>query len=176
MTYRAAPGDPPAKVVNGRVVYTESRTQHFYSPSSVPVVAYADGIVVQAATKPRINGDVWIHHPELGKVTRYAHLRDLQVTKGQAVAAGQVVGTMHSGSGTPFRHLHFEVLTAGKKGSQEDPAPWLAQAEVRGPGPSSSPARPRPATSDATKRGATGSPTWATLLLLLPFALRSTRG
>lgn len=129
ITYRALPSDPPPKVVNGKVVYTSNRTKHYFSPPGRVVTATEDGVVVQAKKKPGIGGDVWVHHPLSNNVTRYAHLSSIAVKVGQQVREGQPLGVWGAGHGTPFVHLHFELLTAGKKNSQRDPAPYLSGAE-----------------------------------------------
>jgi len=69
------------------------------------------------------HGGVWTH---------YAHLSKVYVTRGQHVAAGQIVAAVGN-SGDVVRgphgdgsHLHFEVATkASIYGSQINPAPWL---------------------------------------------------
>lgn len=125
VTYRARAGDPPAqRNAAGRVVYTPNRTKNYYSPDGVPVLAAASGVVVQAhADRGAINGDVWIHHPQLELVTRYAHLSRVAVSVGDELAAGQAMGTWGAGDNTPFIHLHFEALRAGVHNSQFNPAP-----------------------------------------------------
>ena len=87
ITYRALPVDPP---YTGR--YTAMRTPGFFSPPVLPVLATEDGKVVQAGIKPRIMGDVWVHHEASGRVTRYAHLSRVAVKEGQLVKQGQPLG------------------------------------------------------------------------------------
>lgn len=148
MSYRAIPSDPPPKRVGKRIVYTATRTAKFYSPRGMPVLATESGLVVQAKKKKGIGGDVWLHHEDTGRVTRYAHLSSLAVRVGDRVREGQMLGLWGAGPGTPFIHLHFELLTAGKKNSQEDPASYLASAS---PGP-----QVRPKVAASSKGGAAG--------------------
>lgn len=170
MLYPTAPGDPryPGK-------YTADRSRAYYSgPLGVPVLAAEDGVVVQSADKSRINGDVWVHHEGSGLVTRYAHMvRGSRAVKvGDRVVAGQRLGTMGAGAGTPLRHLHFEVLTAGRKNSQQNPAPLLRGAEVvpwtlaRSRELRSGPTRTvvRPGEDDDKARGESG---WLWVLLMV---------
>jgi len=166
LTYRALPTDPPYK---GH--YTAMRSREFFSPPVLPVVATEDGEVVQAGIKRGIGGDVWLHHKASGRVTRYAHLSRVAVKVGQQVTQGQPLGIWGAGHGTPFIHLHFELLTAGKKDSQEDPAPYLASADAGPAGEAGSSASS--AASSATTRATTrGGLAW---LLILIGALVSTR-
>lgn len=168
ITYRAAPGDPPAKVKNGKVVYTANRTKSFFSPPGLVVRSTEPGVVVQAKVKPGIGGDVWVHHPSSGNVTRYAHLSRIAVKVGQQVDEGQALGVWGAGAGTPFVHLHFELLTAGKKDSQRDPSGYLADATQ---GPAVTP-RPLEAVAQAASTAVAGGWPW---LLLLIGVLGSTR-
>ena len=70
------------------------------------------------------------HNGEDGSVfyTFYAHMRDnsLQVTKGQKVLLGQVIGTQGSTGNSTGDHLHFEVRTSGGSNKYAvNPAPYL---------------------------------------------------
>jgi murein DD-endopeptidase MepM/ murein hydrolase activator NlpD len=167
ISYRARVGDPAPKVVKGRVVYTASRTKNFYSPPGRVVVSTEPGVVVQAKMKPGINGDVWVHHPASGNVTRYAHLSAIGVKVGDQVREGQPLGVWGAGEGTPFVHLHFELLTAGKKNSQRDPAQYLAGATPGAPA--------RPTQADELVRSPSAALKGGFLWLLLIGALASTR-
>lgn len=55
--------------------------------------------------------------------TTYNHLSALQVTSGQSVDAGTVIGFVGSTGLSTGPHLHFEVLVDG---TYTDPMPWLA--------------------------------------------------
>lgn len=80
------------------------------APAGQPVHASADG-VVRAVIKSRkgLGNVVEIDHGN-GYVTRYAHLADIEVSKGRKVKKGTKIG--HVGvSGNSFApHLHYEVL------------------------------------------------------------------
>lgn len=112
--------------------YTANRTKLFYSPDAGVACAYADGVVVQAAVKRVIQGDVWVHHEELGIVTEYAHLSAVHVKVGDRVVGGQPVGVIGASSNTPWIHLHFARLRAGVRGSYHDPLPGLRGATLLG--------------------------------------------
>ena len=95
------------------------------------VMAVADGEVTHSGWQNGYGNCVEIkHNGEDGSIfyTFYAHMRDnsLQVTKGQKVVLGQVIGTQGSTGNSTGDHLHFEIRTNG--GSNQyaiDPAPYL---------------------------------------------------
>ena len=60
-------------------------------------------------------------------MTRYLHLNSIIVKPGQAVRAGQMIGTMgYTGAVIPVgpqgAHLHFEIIIGGQR---VDPEPYL---------------------------------------------------
>ncbi|OHA76340.1 MAG: hypothetical protein A3H01_01245 [Candidatus Wildermuthbacteria bacterium RIFCSPLOWO2_12_FULL_40_9] len=88
-----------------------------YDDYGDPVYAVASGMVVYAKTVP---GDVWwgnvimIRHDNIngtGVITSmYAHLRDINVSEGNVVGSGQVIGTIGKGYDDKLpSHLHFEI-------------------------------------------------------------------
>jgi murein DD-endopeptidase MepM/ murein hydrolase activator NlpD len=83
----------------------------FAVPDGTPVHAAAAGTVVTSAflsTDPA--GEmISIAHPD-GSLTRYMHLSQRAVTKGQAVRAGQLIGySGHTGIKQSAAHLHFDL-------------------------------------------------------------------
>ena len=80
---------------------------------------------------PQVGGcgwDVDIRHD--GDVfTRYCHmLRRPEVTTGQAVAAGDVIGVVGSSGNSSAPHLHFEIRVGGQDATAAavDPVPFMA--------------------------------------------------
>lgn len=73
-----------------------------------PVIAAADGKVIDASYDPGLGNCVTIQHSH-GFLTRYGHLRSFRVTKGQQVVQGQPVGTLGNTGKTTGPHLHYEV-------------------------------------------------------------------
>jgi murein DD-endopeptidase MepM/ murein hydrolase activator NlpD len=78
-----------------------------------PVVATSPGTVVYAGTRSGYGYTVEIDHGH-GFKTRYAHLRDIQVQRGDSVAIGQRIGSMGSTGRSTATHLHYEVWFRGR--------------------------------------------------------------
>lgn len=86
-------------------------------PVGTPIVAAADGVVVEANSSSRW-GHGWgyyvlVLHDD-GKKTIYAHLSKVLVRPGQRVQAGQTVGNMGSTGHSTGSHLHFGVMVNGR--------------------------------------------------------------
>ena len=78
------------------------------------VVASLDGKVVFAGRKGKYGNLIRIQHPN-GYETRYAHLSNIKVQKGQHIKKGQLIGLVGSTGRSTGPHLHFELLKNGKK-------------------------------------------------------------
>jgi murein DD-endopeptidase MepM/ murein hydrolase activator NlpD len=78
-----------------------------------PVVATSPGTVGFAGVKSGYGYVVEIDHGH-GFKTRYAHLRDIQVSRGERVAIGQRIGSMGSTGRSTGTHLHYEVWFRGR--------------------------------------------------------------
>jgi murein DD-endopeptidase MepM/ murein hydrolase activator NlpD len=78
-----------------------------------PVYAAGDGIVVFRGRQNGYGKVIYIDHGS-GVVTRYAHLRDIDVENGQAVRADEPIGEVGSTGRTTGPHLHFEVRIDGR--------------------------------------------------------------
>jgi murein DD-endopeptidase MepM/ murein hydrolase activator NlpD len=59
-----------------------------------------------------------------GFVTRYAHLDEVKVHRGQKISKGIVIGTVGSSGGSIAPHLHYEII---RDGEQVDPAPYMME-------------------------------------------------
>jgi murein DD-endopeptidase MepM/ murein hydrolase activator NlpD len=81
----------------------------------------APGRVRFAGVQRGFGNVVWVDHG--GEVlTVYAHLSAIQVTAGQAVAPGHVLGLSGSSGDATAPHLHFEIWRWGR---EVDPVPLL---------------------------------------------------
>lgn len=84
-------------------------------PTGTPALAIWDGTVVKTAYETGGGRYVDIKYDN-GLVSRYYHLKSVNVKKGQKVKAGQKVAlTDNTGTWTTGAHLHFEICQAGKK-------------------------------------------------------------
>ena len=93
-------------------------------PQGTPIVAVRDGTVTMAKTGYNGgNGNyVTINHGD-GFSTSYLHmLENLQVSKGQKVKAGQIIGYMGSTGMSTGPHLHFTIYY---NGSTVNPADYI---------------------------------------------------
>lgn len=83
------------------------------SPDGTPVHAPADGRVIKVGWGTGYGREVQIDHGN-GIVTLYAHLEGFNVTAGEQVVKGQVIGYVgHSGSRVTGPNLHYEVQVRG---------------------------------------------------------------
>ncbi len=81
------------------------------APGTVPIVAAADGTVIRSYKSSSYGNCVFISHYIDGQLytTVYAHMRSRQVSNGQTVHQGQVIGYMGSTGWSTGQHLHFEI-------------------------------------------------------------------
>lgn len=85
-----------------------------FSCRGLPVVAVANGIVTNSEKVPNSTWDnlIDIEHtlPDGRKVySKYAHLQDRKVSKGDPVVIGQLIGHIGNASGQLAYHLHFAI-------------------------------------------------------------------
>lgn len=87
--------------------------------SGTPVKAPAEGIVTKAGDTPRCGGTIIIKHGS-GFQSGFCHIKDIKVTQGQNVSAGDIVGLSggdanDSGKGNSMgAHLHFTLRKDGQ--------------------------------------------------------------
>lgn len=81
--------------------------------ANTPAVAAKEGTVIYAGELGGYGNLVIISHG-YGLETRYAHLSSIEVTKGEKVSTGQVIGRIGSTGSSTSDHLHFEIRVNGK--------------------------------------------------------------
>jgi len=89
--------------------------------SGTPVYATADGYVSRADRFGSYGNYISIEHG--GELqTRYAHLSGFEVTAGERVSKGQLIGYVGSTGRSTGPHLHYEVRVGGEA---VDPRPYM---------------------------------------------------
>ena len=84
------------------------------APQGDPVLAVADGTVTDViASRKGLGNVVEITHSG-GYVTRYAHLADIKVSRGQKVQRGRRIASVGISGNSFAPHLHFELLRDGE--------------------------------------------------------------
>ncbi len=134
------PGVAHVHPVEGRVDYGEAAArfgnnrgdhvhegQDVFAPIGTPVVAVADGVVLESGGGDARGNYVAIYEPRARRTYVYLHMEAAPLVKpGQRVRAGQRVGRLGCTGSCFGPHLHFEVRRG--RGSQRhaiDPLPLL---------------------------------------------------
>lgn len=99
----------------------------FAAPTGTPEVAMSSGTVVFAGQESGYGNKVEIRYWD-GTVSWYAHMSRIDVSVGDEVTPGQVVGAVGNTGISTGPHLHLEIHPAG--GGPIDPKPWLAERGV----------------------------------------------
>ena len=103
---------------------SECMTEHagidFPAPIGTPVLAAADGTVIEADFTMKYGNYVIIEHAD-GFSTVYAHMDEILCEKGQEIAKGDEIGTVGSTGRSTGPHLHFELRLDGEP---QDPADY----------------------------------------------------
>jgi murein DD-endopeptidase MepM/ murein hydrolase activator NlpD len=129
----------------------------FGTPSGTALTAITDGVISVMGNEAKGYGRwVEVKHED-GTASRYAHLSQVNVSKGQKVVPGQVIGRSGGKKGqvgagnSTGAHLHFEILN--ERGVKVNPAPYLSGAPaspINGSMTASAAAGPKAHGSDAT--------------------------
>ena len=85
----------------------------FVAPVGTPVLATADGVVLRAEYSGAYGNMVEVAHAD-GFVTRYAHLKTIEVKPQDVLQRHDVVGTLGNTGRSTGPHLHYEVLFKGR--------------------------------------------------------------
>lgn len=81
----------------------------FVAPMGTPVLATADGVVLRAEYSGAYGNMVDVSHAD-GFVTRYAHLKTINVNIHDKVDRHDKVGTLGNTGRSTGPHLHYEVI------------------------------------------------------------------
>jgi murein DD-endopeptidase len=85
----------------------------FSMPVGTPILAPADGHVVQVDTHPVAGRFLVIEHRQ-GISTRYLHLQKALVEPGQQVTRGTRIALSGNSGRTTSAHLHYELHMSGR--------------------------------------------------------------
>jgi murein DD-endopeptidase MepM/ murein hydrolase activator NlpD len=84
----------------------------FTAPQGSPIYATGDGTIEEAHFSDSYGQVVYIDHG-FGFETRYAHMTEFIVKKGERVKRGQIIGYVGNTGLSYSTHLHYEVLFKG---------------------------------------------------------------
>ena len=84
----------------------------FLCPEGTPILATADGKVIQAGSNEQYGVVVRLQNGSSIQ-TFYAHLADVSVTIGQIVHQGEVIGHTGNSGLSAGPHLHYEITENG---------------------------------------------------------------
>lgn len=85
----------------------------FVAPIGTPVLATAAGVVLRAEYAGAYGHMVEVAHAD-GFVTRYAHLKTIQVKPQDVIERHDAVGTLGNTGRSTGPHLHYEVIFKGR--------------------------------------------------------------
>jgi len=87
--------------------------------TGTPIIAPAEGRVKAVMTDRGMGKMIVIDHG-YGFITRYGHLSEISVKRGQTVTRGDVIGKMGSTGYSTGPHLHYEIWRHGKVLNPQD--------------------------------------------------------
>ena len=87
----------------------------FTAPRHTPIYATGDGTVEKVIRNFGGYGKQVIINHGFGYQTRYAHMQDFNVKKGDRVKRGDMIGTVGNSGLSTAPHLHYEILKDNKK-------------------------------------------------------------
>ncbi len=108
---------------NGRGLYSFHTGADFAAPVGTPVIAPADGVVVDTGLLD-IRGFTTIIDHGWGVYSGYWHQSSILVEPGDTVTAGQQIGTIGNSGLSTASHLHWELWVGGV---QVDPLQWVRE-------------------------------------------------
>jgi len=109
------------RYVNGKFSYRH-RGVDIGAPEGTPVLAAADGAVALADDSFLLHGQTIVLDHGQGVTSLYLHLSHIEVSAGQRVAQGQVIGRVGETGVATGPHLHFAVYAYHEA---VDPLFWM---------------------------------------------------
>ena len=97
------------------------------APTGTPVYATADGLVERANWFSSYGKFIKIDHGG-SMETRFAHLSGIEVSAGERVTKGQLIGYVGSTGRSTGPHLHYEVRIDGVA---VNPMPYMVESEAQ---------------------------------------------
>lgn len=101
------------KTANGAMASTQHAGIDIGAPTGTAVQAPQVGVVESVGYSPSLGKYVILSHGA-GVTTRFGHLSEIGVTKGEEVTQGQRIGAVGSTGNATGPHLHYEVRVNGK--------------------------------------------------------------
>ena len=101
-----------------------------YAKTGTPVIASASGAIIDSFSNPFYGNQIIIGHGEnengISVTSRYLHLNERLVKKGEMVSRGQQIGTLgSSGILASYPHLHFEIRLGPRAESSNPHKYWV---------------------------------------------------
>jgi len=87
----------------------------FTAPRHTPIYATGDGVVERVIRSFGGYGKQVVINHGFGYKTRYAHMQEFNVKKGDRVKRGDMIGTVGNSGLSTAPHLHYEILKDNKK-------------------------------------------------------------
>jgi murein DD-endopeptidase MepM/ murein hydrolase activator NlpD len=87
----------------------------FAAPIGTPIYATADGVIDEVSIRFSGYGKMLVIDHGFGYRTRYAHMHDFAVQKGQHVKRGELIGYVGDTGLSTAPHLHYEVMMNGSQ-------------------------------------------------------------
>lgn len=84
----------------------------YAAPTGTPIFSTGDGRVIESAYNNTNGNYIFIRHGE-SYVTKYLHLHKRNVSKGERIKQGQIIGQVGSTGLSTGPHLHYEFLVDG---------------------------------------------------------------
>ncbi|MBD8490552.1 M23 family metallopeptidase [Echinicola sp. CAU 1574] len=87
----------------------------FSAPKGTPIYATGDGKVIQVKTEFGGYGKSVVIDHGFGFQTRYGHMNEFKVKRGQTVKRGDLIGTVGNTGSSTAPHVHYEVIKDGRR-------------------------------------------------------------